>query len=349
MRLPLVPAARAVLAIPVPPATAGEPLVLERIDAGTVELKRDTATPAAIWVSADTALDAADRKIAARSAARSLRIELPAGERAYVIVEEAGGPRRVVAERRLPLEQGSNFRDIGGYETRDGRVVRWGRVYRSGAMPLLTDADYRLIGSLGLDSVVDLRSLEERSIAPNMVDDRTGALFLANDYSLKPLFERLSEGQGENMYRGMDELLAPQYRALVRRILAGEGAVLYHCSAGQDRTGIATALLYDALGVDRETILKDYHLSTRWRQPEWEMPEIDPANYPGNPIVQYYTSLGKGERHKPEPLFAPSGESHLAQFFTYVDQRYGGAEAYIKNPPGFFASANQKMRETMLD
>jgi len=330
-------------------ADARELAVLDRIDANTVELRRLEASPASIWLSVDSRIDEGDRLVQAESKALKTRLSVPASERMYVILLNADGSSSVVAERRLPLLQGSNFRDIGGYETKDGKTVRWGKVFRSGAMPLLTEADYALIGQLGIGSVVDLRSLEERSLAADEVDDRTGALFISNDYSMRTLFAGFQNKNGENVYQGMETLLIPQYRSIFKRIIADEGAVLYHCSAGQDRTGIATALLYDMLGVDRETILQDYHLSTEWRRPQWEMPDLDPADHPDNPLIQHYASRAASEKRRPEPLYSKSGESHLAQFFTYLDEQYGGSEAYMKKALGLSDSELAKLRETMLD
>jgi protein-tyrosine phosphatase len=207
-------------------------------------------------------------------------------------------------ERIIALERGSNFRDLGGYAGADGKRVRTGRIYRSGAMPLLTDNDYRTIGALNITTIVDLRSLDERMIAPTMLDDRTGATFISNDYSLAPLMKAWAESNGENTYKGMVKLLAPQYRAIFKSLLRHDGAVLYNCAAGQDRTGIASALILSALGVDRTAILRDYHWSTELRRPINEMPMLNPADWPGNPIVPYYAKAQKeGANAKAEPLY----------------------------------------------
>lgn len=329
-------------------AAAREIAVVERLDESVAELRRDDASPIAIWLSDDTELGEGDRLVQPQTTAKTVRLQMPASKRSYVILQDGRGTKTIAAERRLPLKQASNFRDIGGYLTQDGRMVRWGKAFRSGAMPLLTENDYKMIGKLDLDSVVDLRSLEERSINANQVDDRTGAMFLSNDYSLKVLMAGMMSGGGENIYRGMEQKLVPQYRALFRRILADEGAVLYHCSAGQDRTGVATALIYDVLGVDRETILKDYHLSTQWRRMEWEMPDFDPADHPDNPIVQYYVSSGGAKHRTPEPLYTASGASHLAQFFDYLDAEYGGTEAYLKQQLGLSDNEIARLRDIML-
>jgi protein-tyrosine phosphatase len=336
------------------PAAAAEVATLTRIDAQSVALATGTLAPTGIWISRDDRIDAGDRKIdgaaiKARDEQGRITLPLPASERRYVLLKDRSGKVTTLAERVLPLEQGSNFRDVGGYRTKDGRTVRWGKAFRSGAMPLLTESDYALLGQLNVGTIVDLRSIEEREVAPDQLDDRTGALFVANDYSIKPLMAGYGKGDGENTYRGMDKMLAPQLRAIYRRIAANEGAVVYHCSAGQDRTGIATALLYDMLGVDRDTILKDYHMSTALRRPEYEMPKVNPADYPNNPILRYYVGKGDGKPVKAEPLYTPSGASHLAQFFTYVDAQYGGSEAYMKKALGLTAVDIAGLRATMLD
>ncbi|PEQ14705.1 protein tyrosine phosphatase [Novosphingobium sp. PC22D] len=330
-----------------PSVGAKEVATVTRLDAGHVSLAREEAEPVTVWLSTDASLDAGDERAARWTGAEPLELALPAEHRRYVILQGDSGETAVVAERVLPLAQGSNFRDIGGYMTGDGREVRWGRAFRSAAMPLLSEADKRAIQELGIDSVVDLRSLDEREITPDTIDDETGALFLANDYRMAKLMEGLRAGGGENIYKGMEVTLAPQYRALYRRIMAGEGAVIYHCSAGQDRTGVATALLYDMLGVDRKTILADYHLSTELRRPEWEFPKIDPADFPGNTMAAMLAKAG--ERKSAAPLYTPGGQSHLAQFFAYVDETYGSSEGYMQTVLGFDDADIATLRAAMLD
>lgn len=328
-------------------ASAEQQATLNRLDDAHIELQRIGTEPISAWLSADTVLDAEDRLVAQNSRDARVTIASPAAHRQYVILKRADGTTSVLGERVLPLGQASNFRDIGGYVTRDGRSVRWGRGFRSGAMPLLTPADIATIRELGVDSVVDLRSIDERELAPDHIDDETRALFLSNDYRMETLMAGFMAGGGENIYRGMEVTLAPQYRALYRRLMAQDGAVIFHCSAGQDRTGVATALLYDMLGVDRETILADYHLSTELRRPRWEYPEIDPAKFPGNKMAQHLAKAG--QRATAAPLFTASGQSHLAQFFAYVDATYGGSEGYMREVLGFTDADLAKLREAMLE
>src|SRR3546814_18531331 len=79
------------------------------------------------------------------------------------------------------------------------------------------------------------------------------------------------------VYRDFPQQLVPQLRVLFDTLLAKEGPVVYNCSAGQDRTGFATAMIMSALGVPREVIYKDYLLSTGYRKPLYELPKIDPV------------------------------------------------------------------------
>lgn len=195
-----------------------------------------------------------------------------------------------------------------------------------------------------------MRSTDERQIAPDLLDDRTGALFVSNDYSMKTLLASMTGGDGEFVYQSVGKALAPQYRSIFRRMLADDGAVLYHCSAGQDRTGVATALVLAALGVPHQTILADYHLSTDLRRPQFEMPPLNPADWPGNPIVPFYAAVqARPEGAKAEPLFTRTGNSHLAQFFQLVEKDYGSVEGYLEAELGVTGSDIDKLKRLYLD
>jgi len=313
------------------PALAIDNVMINRVDADHVKVSWQDSDPVDIIVTDTPVAAGAAVPVVKANRKGEAFVALPSTKRQFLVLRDGGDASlTLTAERELPLAKGSNFRDLGGYKGAGGKTVRWGKVFRSGALPLLTEDDYALLGGLQIGTIVDLRSLEEREVAGTLLDDRTGALFVSNDYSLKPLMANMGSMKGEYVYTGMEKLLAPQYRSLFRRLLADDGAVMYHCSAGQDRTGIASALILSALGVDRETILADYHLSTQLRRPQNEMPPLDPADYPTNPIVQYYAAAAKKPGGvKAEPLYSASGKSHLAQFFELLDRDYGGVEGYL--------------------
>jgi protein-tyrosine phosphatase len=325
---------------------------------GDGKVERQAGRLAVTW-SGDGPVDVfvADRADATVKTARRVstadrdgRFELPepATVRRYFLLRDIRtGKLRRVAEREIPLERGSNFRDLGGYSVAGGKTIKWGKIFRSGAMPMLSEGDYAQLEALKIGSIIDLRSVEEREVAPTGLDDRTGALFLSNDYSLKPMMANFASqaASSKPMYAGMEDMLKPQFRLVFNRLLADQGATLYNCSAGQDRTGITSALVLSALGVDRATILKDYHLSTALRRPANEMPPVDPADYPGNPIVGYYAAAAKKPGGaKAEPLYAKDGTSLLVQFFAYLDTRYGGVDGYLAKELGIGPAQKARLR-----
>ncbi len=251
------------------------------------------------------------------------------------------------ARRVVPLEQGSNFRDIGGYAAADGKHVRWGQIYRSGATAMLTSADLARIQALGLTNMVDLRSSEERVLAPTRIE---GVAYSAVGYSMAEILRLAAQGPSGELYGRFPEMLAPQLRIVFDLLKRHEGPIAYNCSAGQDRTGFTTAMVLAALGVPRDTILQDYHLSTTYRQPRWEMAPINLAAYPDNAVAQVL-ARGQGARadYKPRPLYAAGGKSLLLGSFAAIDAKYGSVEAYLAKEIGVSATDIAALRAQYLD
>ncbi len=273
----------------------------------------------------------------------------------FILRDERDGSLIRVAERLLPLERGSNFRDVGGYPAAGGKHVRWGLIYRSGATPMLTDADFRYLARLGIASDIDLRSTEERLIAPDRLPTWTGARYLARDYPGAAVFAPAATGGRSdaspvNLYRNWLTSLAPQFKDVFHQLLKRNGAITYHCSAGQDRSGVATALVLSALGVPRAAILADYHLSTTDRRPENEMPRIDPARYPGNIVAAYYAKAqSAGTPTKPRPLYDKAGIALLQQTFDEIDAHWGSVDAYLDKELGINAFDIARLRAAYLE
>lgn len=279
------------------------------------------------------------------------RIELPADliSRPYVILkDEADGKRARVAERVLPLVQGSNFRDLGGYAAADGRHVKWGRIFRSGATPNLTADDVARIRALGLAEMVDLRSSDERVMAPSKIQ---GVPYLAIGYSMGAISGPGSSAAAspmpgmEAVYRNFPTLLAPQLKLLFQGLLRNEGPVVFNCSAGQDRTGFATALILSALGTPRDQIIADYHLSTTYRRPQFEMPKITPEMVAANPGAAIYAAYQKDPKYlSPQPLKDAQGRAYLEFALDEVIQRWGSVEGYLAKEVGVSAADIARLR-----
>lgn len=233
---------------------------------------------AAVFVSASPD-DAGTAIVGLDGPRRVLVGNAAAHERHYIHLLADGADFVVAAERLVPLAGTLNFRDIGGYGAREGRRVRWGRVYRSDRLTDLTDADLELLERLGVRSIVDVRGPREHEAAPTKVPAE-GAFRLIG----LPITDGTVEGVslGERMETGaIAEFSVTDMTALYLDIveqhadifasiltLAAEPehhALVYHCTAGKDRTGLATAFLLSTLGVDDPVILDDYELTNRYR------------------------------------------------------------------------------------
>jgi protein-tyrosine phosphatase len=180
-------------------------------------------------------------------------------------------------ERHVDFEACFNFRDIGGYETTDGRSVAWGRIYRSDMFHRMTEADRDRLRQLGLRTVIDLRSTNEVNrwgrFDHHEVDFHHQPVFEEETTALPPL---PTLGDPEPHDKGATYLLladegAPALAAALRVLAEGSLPAVFHCAAGKDRTGILAALLLTALGVPEETVLGDYQLTeaTLPRQTDW--------------------------------------------------------------------------------
>lgn len=172
------------------------------------------------------------------------------------------------AARAVPVQGVVNARDIGGYRTTDGRVVRSGLVYRTGELTKATDADLAALTARKVRSVHDLRTSYERLLSPDRVP--AGATENWNDVigQAPPQVLASTLFAGTDLYRafitapGADQAFADVLHDIAR---TSDGAVLYHCTAGKDRTGWMSAVLLTVLGVDRKTVDYDYLLSNYYR------------------------------------------------------------------------------------
>lgn len=181
----------------------------------------------------------------------------------------------------IPLENASNLRDLGGWPAADGRVVRHGLIFRAPALLGLSEADRATIAALGIRTAVDFRGTQERANNPVALAGATPVPQPIEPSIGASLRDIVLTGQATG-HVSADDMLAlltdayrayalssfPRYRALFD-MLAEEDRLplLFHCSAGKDRTGFGAALLLTALGVSWEHVLQDYLATNRlWRR-----------------------------------------------------------------------------------
>lgn len=254
----------------------------------------------------------------------------------------AAGAVSFAADQALPLEGSRNFRDLGGYETTDGKKVKAGRVFRSDALVKLTDKDYEMLAGLKIRTVCDFRTQSERDRDPTkwkgtapefLMIEIGGGQGKGNDVTatfMRPLLEgKATPAQMSTMMRDTTAQMPIDYSAqfgqMFRRLVAVGEPLLYHCTAGKDRTGLASAMLLTILGVKRDQIEADYLLVNKLMPPEQSAPAMAKRmeGMVGRPI---------------DPaLFAPlmgTKAEWLAAAFDAINQKYGSFDRYRREALG---------------
>ncbi len=303
-------------------------------------------------VFAGVAPDRIDRRRPVAHFRSDERLELPglpAADRHFLVVLGADGHEELVAERLLPLDGTQNFRDLGGYEAEGRGRVRWGRVFRSDSLSSLSDADLDRLERIGLRLVCDFRGDAEVEEEPNRLAARAPFDYWRQplgDRSVQPAEWRRRFESGDfgeidaswltRSYRGMIDECAPQLGAVLRRLAHEHGrpAVL-HCTAGKDRTGVASALLLLLLGVSRELVLEDYALTGLYTEGRIRSAERFFAGR-GIELTQVRALLGS------EP-------ATLAGALDHLDAAHGGAERWARERAGLSAAEVEALRAALLE
>ena len=244
-----------------------------------------------------------------------------------------------VTQRLVPFSGVLNFRDLGGYETDDGRHTRWGRLFRSDAMHDLTEEDLEVFRGLGIACVVDLRSVSEV--------ERTGRGLLTYEplhYVNSPVLTSLEtdesradidEGYMARRYLEYLDMGAPAFVRVIEEMANVENyPLVFNCFLGKDRTGVVAALVLSCLGVERASIVEDYALTESRVVLIVEKLLRDP--------------LLRGEVAHDNPLLLGAREATMSNFLSEVDRRFGGPIAWALGA-GVPAENIERLRDLLLD
>ncbi len=221
----------------------------------------------------------------------------------------------------VPLDGSFNFRDLGGYPTSDGRMTRWGTLFRSDTLHELTPGDVDRLRSLGLTTIIDLRTSREL--------EHTGRGPLGPEpigYHHLSVIQDGEDGESVAAPASPGDDLSERYlwyldvgrRSLVTALaLVADAAnlpLVFHCAAGKDRTGVLAALILGLLGVDADVIVDDY-LITEGRM------ELILGRYRSDPaFAERMTRL-------PSSRFGVMSET-MVRFLGELDRRFGGARSW---------------------
>ena len=195
--------------------------------------------------------------------------------RYYFEVVPSDGSNTIISERRVQLEGGVNFRDLGGYQAVDGRRVRWGQVFRSDNLGRLTDRDVIFLQKMGIRLVSDFRTPAEIKKLPDRYppgpDGQSLRLPIRHGESdPADTFDRIKNGDIDwmteaymiNGYIKNIDHFAPLWATFFKSLAEPSNRPLvFHCTGGKDRAGVAAALILLALDVPEETVIRDHGLS----------------------------------------------------------------------------------------
>ncbi len=256
----------------------------------------------------------------------------------------------------IPLDSLPNLRDLGGWQTNDGRVIRYGNLFRSTALDKLSPEDAKVLDDqIGIRNVYDLRTAGEVASAPDRIptgvrfmnldvlaDDATSAQANIGDLLGDPVAAEKELGGGKNAatyakgYKGI--VLLPSavegYGRLYRSFLEPDGlAALFHCTTGKDRTGWAAAALLLLLGVSEEDVFREFMLTN-----EQLLPRLQP-------VFDKFAAAG-GDPDLLLPLLGVQRD-YLETALREMRAHFGTIDAYFRDGLGIDDAAKNRLRELL--
>ena len=232
----------------------------------------------------------------------------------------------------------SNFRDLGGYTGHGGQQVKWRSIFRSDHLAGLTPADQSVLAQLGVTRAVDFRGQAESAayayalpgvayhplaIEPTVVQRAMELQRSGHQLTAQDAVELMQE-----TYRGFVHDNAPRFAALFQLLLASDEPLVFHCTAGKDRTGFAAALILFALGVPRDVVMHDYLLT--------------------NSLYRRPAGMGS---HAPQEVLAVLWrvqEEFLEAALHKVESEFGGLQPYLVDVLGVDAAAQKELASRYL-
>lgn len=222
--------------------------------------------------------------------------------------------------RILPIKGGYNFRDLGGIPTKDGRTIKRNLLFRTDELSNLQSTDLELLANLNIQTVVDFRTDFERSQSIDKVPTTC-----KNQIHLDILAANMNAFMAE-IQKGITDFkpfLMQFYKEMVLsddaikeyaaffKVLENtdNSSIIYHCTAGKDRTGVATALILEALNVDWDEIESDYLLSNEFLK------------------TKYQTYISQNPALADVFLVQPA---YLKTAFDAINEKYQSVENYLR-------------------
>jgi protein-tyrosine phosphatase len=261
-------------------------------------------------------------------------------------------------QRHVPLDGQSNFRDLGGYQTTDGREVKWGEVFRSGELPRLSDADVDRLDSLGVRTVVNFLTPAEieqrgedrlpegvREIAAPIAGGGDDLALLVLDARKTGDFSAIPPKLNADVHRILITDAKREYASLLCAAADPTNRPLvFHCSHGVHRTGTAAAILLSVLGVPWETVREDYLLSNHYRADEIR-----------RRLTELTALAAESQGVAPAAVDTTNMEAFYRLQGAYIDasleeavQAHGSMDAYVRDGLGLTDDEIEALRDQLL-
>ncbi|NRB53085.1 MAG: tyrosine-protein phosphatase [Saprospiraceae bacterium] len=251
-------------------------------------------------------------------------------------------------DRFIDIAGAQNFRDLGGYRTKDGRRIKWRSIFRSGQLSWIRDAEEHKMAALQLKTICDFRTTAEQTASPDrwfQIDQLNRCSYPIGEGRLDKVdwMENASRGEGRESYlyksnRSYVVKNAERYKAFFELLLDERNyPLLFHCTAGKDRTGFAAALLLSALGVDQDTIMEDYLLTNFYLEQKggWDMLQRAADKFGFNL-----------QRVKPILI---AHEVYIQGAYDAIVEQYGNMDEFLEKAIGIGSAEKEKLQEICLD
>ncbi|MNU19402.1 Tyrosine-protein phosphatase precursor [compost metagenome] len=236
-------------------------------------------------------------------------------------------------DHQFEIKKVTNFRTIGNIKNNDGRTLKEGMLYRSGHLHKLKKRSIKTLGNLRIKEIIDLRNSKEISqkpdVIPQNVDYKNYSAFEDEGDQLDQAKKLVLKGKVKGS--DADQRMLDFYKTyaaenpeiikkIIHEILDSETPVLYHCTAGKDRTGIITALILTILKFDRTTIYNDYLLSNNYRKQL-----VQKRLHLANNLHFLYPKMDLNVIEKLSWI----EKNYLETAFSEIDKKYGSIDIYI--------------------
>jgi protein-tyrosine phosphatase len=243
-------------------------------------------------------------------------------------------------KRQVKLEGASNFRDLGGYPAQNHKHVKWGQIFRSADISKMTDNDLKTVNNLQLGTVCDLRGPDELKTNPDRLPDGITYINLPAGSETTKVNTNYAGINRDSMmlsfYTRTDHLKA-KYQPVFEQLLAinnGKG-LMFHCTAGKDRTGVGAALILSALGVPKEYVIADYAATNvYWTDARERM-------------KQAMAKSGMAESALKSMLAA--NPEYIKTFLNTIDTKYGSMDNFLTKELELDADKIAKLKNLYLD